>query len=87
MKTEDKIMYRSFIGKYFFSLFYYFNLRTIYTVYKYFFRGQAVVAKRMFLPWFHIDFLWNLTDYPKKLEKYKNFAKRIIVEVRNWNLM
>lgn len=47
----------------------------------YYCRGQAIVSKRMFLPWFQVEAIWRFTSYSKELRKYRIFAKRLITGV------
>lgn len=42
------------------------------------FSGQSVLAKRLFQPWFQVDFIWNLTPYPKTLKKYINYGSKLV---------
>lgn len=44
-------------------------------------RGQQIISKRMFLPWYQLEWVWQLTRYPKRLQKFTAFAQRIMSKV------
>lgn len=40
--------------------------------------AQELISRRIFKPWFQLDFVWNLTDYPKILKNCRQFSGKII---------
>lgn len=36
------------------------------------------MSRRVLRPWFHLDWVWNLTPYPKILADCRKFSHRII---------
>lgn len=47
------------------------------------FSGIKIVAKRVLQPLYHIDFVWNLTEYAQRLRKYNQFGRELFGKVSN----
>lgn len=46
------------------------------------YRAQLAVSKRIFQPWYQIDWLWKITDGPDHIEKFTQIHTKIFDKVR-----
>lgn len=43
--------------------------------------GVRIVAKRVLQPLYHIDFIWNRTEYAARLRKYNKYGRELFSKV------
>lgn len=43
---------------------------------------QNIAAIRMFQPWYRLNILWNLTNYPKVVKGFADLQKSIFNKVK-----
>lgn len=43
--------------------------------------GIRIVAQRVLQPIYHIDFIWNRTEYAARLREYNKFGRELFAKV------
>lgn len=44
-------------------------------------RALTAISKRLYRPWFQIEWIWKLTKYVERLSKYQRFSNDILDNV------
>lgn len=78
MTDTDKVLFREYMAEYKISCRFFFVLMCKIG----FCRGMKLITLRIFSPWYHFEWIWKLTNYPKRLKCFRLFAKTLITNVR-----